>query len=193
MAVVYLRVMGALLADEALPIVDAAGLIAVCLALILACVCRTRSQRAGSAVAQVFWRDASQAGYVWAGGIGVVLAGSLADVEGLRTPIWLVLALAAGLACLAIIRYRWRRSALRTERTSPEGANGHRHRRLVSTSWEVGLLAAGIGGLLAYGAAIAHAWGHPIHWVVAGVGLAVGYALGVVVATPRFTVRPSGS
>jgi hypothetical protein len=62
---------------------------------------------------------------------------------------------------------------------------------LVSTSWEMALLGGGAGGLLLYGVTVSHSWGHPIHWLVAGVGVAVGYAVGLVLATPRFTLRRS--
>ena len=181
--------MGALLADEPLPLLEGIGLVAVSVGLILASFTRIQARRPGSRVAQLFWRDLSQAGYVWAGATIVVLAGGLAEVEGLRVPIWLLLTILAGLACLAIARMRWARHAAAAARRPVDDSNRPERPRLVSTSWEVALLGGGIGGLLVYGAAVSHAWGHPIHWVIAGVGVAVGYAIGLIVATPRYTVR----
>lgn len=184
--------MSALFADEPLLALEAIGLMAVSMGLILASTARARSQREGGGVAEVFWRDVGQAGYVWAGTTAVVLAGALGGVEGLRVPFWLLLAIATGLACLLIARYRWLRTALGNGRLAIEDASRHRP-RLASTSWEIGLLGAGAGGLLAYGGSVAHAWGHPIHWLVGIVGLGMGYAVGVVLATPRFTARTARS
>ena len=181
--------MGALLADESLPILEVVGLVAVSVGLILASFTRIQARRPGSRVAQLFWHDLSQAGYVWAGATIVVLAGGIAEVEGLRVPIWLLLAILAGLACLVIARLRWARTAATAARRSMDDSSRPERPRLVSTSWEVALLGGGVGGLLVYGAAVSHAWGHPVHWLIAAVGVAVGYAIGLVVATPRYTVR----
>lgn len=181
--------MGALLADEPLPILEGVGLVAVSAGLILASFTRIQSRRSGSRVAQLFWHDLSQAGYVWAGATIVVLVGGLGEVEGLRVPIWLLLALVAGLACLPIAHLRWARHAAVAARRSLDDPSRPDRPRLVSTSWEVAILGGGVGGLLAYGAALSHAWGHPIHWLIAAVGVAVGYAIGLIVATPRYSVR----
>jgi hypothetical protein len=56
--------MGALLADEPLPIVEGIGLLAVAIGLILASVAGMWSRRSESRIVQLFWRDVSQAGYV---------------------------------------------------------------------------------------------------------------------------------
>lgn len=181
--------MGALLADEPLPILEGIGLVAASVGLILASFTRIQSRRSGSPVAQLFWHDLSQAGYVWAGATIVVLVGGLGEVEGLRVPIWLLLALLAGLACLPIARLRWARHAAVAARRPVDDPSRPDRPRLVSTSWEVAILGSGVGGLLAYGAALSHAWGHPIHWLIAAVGVAVGYAIGLIVATPRYSVR----
>lgn len=180
--------MGALLADESLPILEGISLVAVSIGLILASFTRIQARRSGSRVAQLFWRDLSQAGYVWAGAMIVVLVGALGQVEGLRVPIWLLLTILAGLVCLPIARLRWARHAA-AARSSVDDSSRPERPRLVSTSWEIALLGGGVGGLVVYGAAVSHAWGHPIHWVIAGVGVAVGYAIGLIVATPRYTVR----
>ena len=188
MPVVYRPAVGLLLADEPLPILEGIALIGLSFGLILASVARIRSQRPGSRVAQVFWRDVSQAGYIWAAAAIVVLVGALAEIEGLRTPIWLLLAVLVGLACLLLARFRWLRYAAGTGRLPQDDPSRSERPRLVSTSWEVAFLGGGVGGLLVYGATVSHAWGHPIHWLVAGIGVAIGYAVGLVVSTPRYSV-----
>lgn len=60
---------------------------------------------------------------------------------------------------------------------------------MVSTTWEVALLGAAAEGLLVYMATVSHGWGHPIHWLVAALGALIGYAVGLVAATPRYTMR----
>ena len=154
--------MGALLADEPLPILEGIGLVAASVGLILASFTRIQSRRSGSRVAQVFWHDLSQAGYVWAGATIVVLVGGLGEVEGLRVPLWMLLTIVAGLAGLAIARFRWIRHVAAATRRSTDDASRPERPRLVSTAWEVAFLGGGAGGFLAYGAAISHAWGHPI-------------------------------
>lgn len=181
--------MGVLLADEALPILEGLGLVAVCFGLILASAARARSKTPGGRVALVFWRDASQAGYVWSTAATLVLLGALGEVEGLRMPIWLLLAILAGLVCLVVARVRWVRHAAGSGTSSLDDSSRPDRPQLVSTSWEIGFLGAGVGGLLAYGATVSHGWGHPIHWLVAGIGIAIGYAVGLLAATPRFTVK----
>jgi hypothetical protein len=63
------------------------------------------------------------------------------------------------------------------------------HLRLVSTTWEVAIVGAGAGGLLVYMAGMSHGWGHPVHWLGAGLGVLIGYAVGLIVATPRYTLK----
>ena len=181
--------MSAPLADEPLPMLEAVGLVAANVGIILASFTRIRARRSMSRVAQLFWNDLSQAGYVWAGAMIALLVGGLGEVKGLRTPIWLLLAILAGLTCLPIARLRWARHAAAAARRPVDDSSRPERPRLISTSWEVALLGGGVGGLLAYGAAVSHAWGHPIPWLIAGVGVAVGYAIGLIVATPRYSVR----
>jgi hypothetical protein len=140
-------------------------------------------------VAQIFWRDVSQAGYVWSGATVVVLFGGLGELEGLRTPIWLSLAIVAGLTGLVIARIRWDLRAARSGRQSLDDQSQPDGLPLVSTSWKAAVIGAGAGGLLAYGASVSHASGYSVHWLVAATGLAIGYALGLVTATPRYTVK----
>lgn len=183
--------MGTLLADQPLPIVEGIALLAVSVALILASVARTRSGRTGIRVAQVFWRDVAQAGYIWAGATATLLVSALLEIEGIRTPIWLVLALVVGLACLVIVQLRLRRQGLAPERTQADDPSRPDRPRLVSTTWEVAILGAGAGGLLVYIVTVSHSWGHPIHWLVAGLGVVIGYAVGLIISTPRYTLKRS--
>ena len=183
--------MATLLADQPLPILEGISLFAVCASLILASVARTRSGPSGNRVAQIFWRDVAQAGYLWAGAVAALLVTALLEIEGVRTPIWLVLALIAGVVCIVIVRLRWRRQGLASERTQADDPSRPDRPRLVSTTWEVGILAAGASGLLVYLVTVSHSWGHPVHWLLAGFGAAVGYAIGLVVATPRYTLKRS--
>ena len=183
--------MATLLADRPLPIIEGVALLAVCAALILASVARTRSRRSGNPAAQIFWRDVGQAGYIWAGATTTLLVSALLEIEGLRTPIWLVLALIVGLVCIVIVRLRWRRQGLVSERTHADDPSRPDRPRLVSTTWEVAILAAGAGGLLVYMVTVSHSWGHPIHWLVAGLGVVIGYAVGLIISTPRYTLKRS--
>lgn len=181
--------MGALFADEPLPIIEGLALVAVSIGLILASLARERSRSTDGRVAQIFLRDASQAGYLWSAATFVLLLGGLGEVEGVRTPIWLVVAVAVGSICLVIVRLRWVRSGLASARSTVDDPSRLDRPRIASTSWEVALLAAGAGALLFYGVTVAHAWGHPIHWAIALIGGAFGYAMGLALATPRYTVR----
>lgn len=183
--------MGTLLADQPLPILEGIALFAVGLAIVLASAARSRSQRPGNRVGQVFWRDVSQAGYIWAAATSALLASALLGIEGLRIPIWLFVALVVGLVCLVIVGLRWRRQGLASERTHADDPSRPDRARLVSTTWEVAILGAGAGGLLVYLVSVSHSWGHPIHWLVAGLGGVVGYAVGLIVATPRYTLERS--
>lgn len=51
--------MGALLADEPLPIIEGIGLVAMSASLILASFMRIQSRGSGSRVVQLFWHDLS--------------------------------------------------------------------------------------------------------------------------------------
>jgi hypothetical protein len=180
-----------LVADQTLPILDGIALLGIGIAITLASVARSASQRPGNRVARVFWRDVSLAGYIWAAATFSLLVGSIAGIDGLRVPIWLALALIVGIVCLAIARLRWRRQGLMSERTQVDDPTRPDPPRLVSTAWEVAILGAGGGGLLVYMATLSHGWGHPIHWLVAGLGAVIGYAVGLIVATPRYSLKRS--
>ena len=181
------------LADEPLLIMEGMALLGASLGLILAAVARARARRSPDRIARIFWDDVSRAGYIWAVATMLVLVGALGDVEGLRVPVWLLLSIIVGVVCLVITRLRWAllgRSAERTrvdDPARPEGA------RLASRSWEVAMLSGGGGALLVYGLSAAGAWGHPIHWLAAGIGAVLGYAVGLILATPRYTVKRDSS
>jgi hypothetical protein len=181
--------MATLLADQRLPIIEGIALLAVCAALILAPVARTRSRRSGDRVAQVFWGDVGQAGYIWAGATTILLVSALLEVEGILTLIWLVLALTVGLVCIVIVRLRWRRLGLVSERTQTDDLSWPDRPQLVSTTWKVAILGAGGGGLVVYMVSVSHSWGHPIPWLEAGLGVVVGYVVGLIIATPRYTLK----
>ena len=185
--------MGVLLADESLPIIEGLALATISLGLILASVARVKSTRPTSRVIQIFWRDASHAGYLWSATTIVLLFGALGEVEGLRTPIWLIMAVVVGSVALAVVRLRWVRSGFAYVKPTVDDPSRPGRPRIASTSWEIALLAAGAGGLLVYGITVAHVWGHPIHWGFALIGGAYGYVMGLALATPRYTVRTRGA
>lgn len=181
--------METLLADQGSPILDGIALLGVGIAIILAAVARSYSQRPGNRVAQIFWRDVSQAGFAWAAATFALLLGALVGIEGILPPIWLLLATTVGMVILVTVRIRWRRLGLATKRTQGDDPSRPDRPLLVSITWEVAILGAGAGGLFVYMANAAHSWGHPIHWLVAGLGALIGYAVGLVVATPRYTPK----
>jgi len=185
--------MGALLADEPSPIIQGMALVAVSVGLILASVARARSNQAGARVAQIFWREVSEAGYLWAAATIVLLFGAVGDVEGVRAPIWLLVAVVVGVIAAIVVRLRWLGSGLASARSTVDDPSRRERARVVSTSWEIGLLGASVGALAAYGVTISHAWGHPIHWGIALIGGALGYSMGMVLTTPRYTVRTVGT
>lgn len=185
--------MGALLADEPSPIIAGMALVAVSVGLILASVARARSRLAGARVVKIFWREVSQAGYLWAAATIVLLFGALGEVEGVRAPIWLVVAVVVGVIAAIVVRVRWLGSGLASASTTVDGPNRRDRPHVVSTSWEIALLGASVGALAAYGVTISHVWGHPIHWGIALIGGALGYSMGMVLTTPRYTVRAVGT
>lgn len=187
--VVYRPVMEALLADQAEPILEWIALLGLGIAIMLSSVARSRSQRPGNRVSQVFWRDLSQAGFSWAAGTFALLVASLVGIVGLRSPIWLLLAIIAGMVSLALVRLRLRRLGPVPEPSLADDPSRPDRPRLVSTTWEVGILGAGAGGLLVYLASLSHGWGHPIHWLVAGLGALFGYAAGLIAGTPRYALK----
>lgn len=187
--VVYRPAMEALFAEQALPVLEGIALLGVGIAIILSSAARSSSRRPGNRMAQVFWRDVSQAGFTWAIGTFALLVGSLVGFDGLGAPIWLVLAIIVGTVSLALVLLRWRRLRPAPEQSPADDPGRPDRPRLVSTTWEIGILGAGAGGLLVYIASLSHSWGHPIHWLVAGLGALFGYAVGLIAGTPRYTLK----
>ncbi|MEX1173219.1 MAG: hypothetical protein WEG56_11490 [Chloroflexota bacterium] len=178
-----------LFADVGNAYVEGVGLLAALIGSGIGTAAGSRAGRSANPVIVMYWRDLSRAAYVWTGATGATVAGSLIGIEGLRMPALVIVEIViAGVATLVAWR-SWHSDGLRlVDRLRDPAASGS-SRRLESRAWEVGLLAAGIGGVVAYGASVAHPWAHPMHWIIAVVGAGLGYAAGLVVATPRFVVR----
>lgn len=183
------RTVDVLLGDRPIAIVEGLALAAAAAGLLLSSVARQRASGSANRVAELFWHDVSLAGYVWATATVALLAGGLMGIEGLRIPIWLLVAIVVGIACLGIVRLRWARQGLASASSAVDDTSRPDRPRLASTTWEVATLAAFAAGLLVYGVTMSHGFGHPVHWLVAAVGAAVGYAIGLVVGTPRYIVK----
>ena len=166
-----------------------AGLTVAGLLLAAALTFRRRATRLDGTVLEVFWRDVATMGLTLA---GVLVAPSLAaivPIEGLGQPLWIVVAVAAAVGAAALLAVRWRSQELgMASRQRPVTPTAAPQRRLISTSWEIGMLGAGGAGLVTYLLSAGHAFGHPIHWLIAGLGIFIGYAFGIGAVTPRFTL-----
>ena len=139
---------------------------------------------------EVFWRDAATIGLTLAGGVAVPSLAGVVPVEGVGQPIWIVVGLAAVVAVAALLLVRWPGQELGTAlRRGPASPTGAPQRQLISTSWEISILGAGIAGFGMYLVTAGHAFGHPIYWVIAALGLLIGYAFGIGVVTPRFRLQ----
>lgn len=137
--------------------------------------------------AAIFFSDTSTVLAVLGVASALVSAAIALGFEGLGRPLWLLIVIAAlALAAVLLVR-KWRAEvsadAQRCRRVTPAGAP---ESRLVSTAWERGVVVAGVAGLLTYIMTADHGFGHPPHWIVAGVGVLVGYALAVAATTPHF-------
>lgn len=171
-----------------------AGLAVSILVLAAAWNTRRRAARLEGTVLEVFWRDTATIGLTLA---GVLVAPSLAaivPIEGVGQPIWIVVGLVAVVVAAGLLLIRWRGQELGiASRRRPVTPTAAPQRRLISTGWEIGMLGAGIGGLGTYLVTAGHVFGHPIHWVIAVLGLSVGYAFGIGAVTPRFRLQaPTG-
>lgn len=182
-----------LLADRPSTLFEGVALFGTALALALGSIARTRALTAANSVVAVFWTDASRTAWTWAAATGTTLAGALLEIEGLAMPIWLLVETVTGVALPVLLRHRWRSTGMEIAARVPAAPVGTRPRRVVGTTWEAGLLGAAVAGMGAYLITMAHVWGHPIHWIVAGIGAALGFAVGIAAATPRYSVRgPAG-
>lgn len=176
------------------PVIVAAGLAALVATAIG--LWRRRSVRrrpARGPAYQVFREDVATALLFWGVAELAFTAGWLLRIEGLRMPIWSYLGAGVGVAIGFLVWRRERRSwpALAKTDGVEQLADGSIQRG-VSQTWEMGILLAGGAGLGSYLAAAGHGYGHPIHWVITGLMLLGGFALGVTAWTPRFkltTVR----
>ncbi len=166
-----------------------AGVTVSCLVLAAALTARRRAAQLGGTVLEIFWRDVATVGVTLAGVVAAPSLAAIVPVEGLGQPLWIAVAVAAVVVAAALLVGRWRSqelgAAARRRSVTPTGAP---ERRLISTSWEIGMLGAGSSGFGTYLASAGHAFGHPIHWLIAGLGLLIGYALGIGAVTPRFTL-----
>lgn len=179
-----------LFAEPAPPAWPIAGLGVSVLAVVGARVARWRAARLEGTVLEVFWHDAATIAITLAGVTGVASFAAIVPVEGLGQPIWIVVGAVAAIAAVALLVFRWRTQELgMASRRRPLTPTAAPERRLISTGWEVGMAVAGVAGLGTYVVTAGHAFGHPIHWVIAGFGLFVGYALGIGFTTPRFRLE----
>lgn len=153
-------------------------------------VARHRAARSSGTVLEVFWRDVATIGLTLASVLAVPSLAAIVPVEGLAQPVWIVLATGAVVAVAVLLLVRWRSQELgAAARRRPLTPTAAPQRRLISTGWEIGMIAAGVAGLTTYLLTAGHAFGHPIHWLIAGLGLFIGYAFGIGIVTPRFTLE----
>ena len=122
--------------------------------------------------------------------VAAVSAALAFGVEGVGRPLWLVVALVGVAFAGGLLAWRWRAEmATLANRYRPVTPTGAPERRIVSTAWEIGIMAAGGAGLLTYLGTADHRFGHPLHWVLAVVGVLLGYALGIGAVTPRVRLQ----
>lgn len=180
-------------ADPAPVIWAIAALTVSGLLLAVAWTARRRAAQLEGTVLEVFFRDVATITRTLSGVVAVPSLAAIAGIERIGQPLWIVISFATVLATAALLLIRWRRQelgpALRRRPVNPTGAP---QRRLISTSWEIGVVGAGLAGLATYLITAGHGFGHPIHWVIAALGLFIGYAFGIGVATPRFTLEKPG-
>lgn len=121
--------------------------------------------------------------------VGVVLGWAL-RLEGLRMPAWSYLGLLIG-AAIAVVA--WRKDHDRAWSADARAEGGDEltdagTRQVRSETWEFGILGAAVIGLVTYMVSVGHAFPHPLHWVISGLGMLAGYGLGIAVWTPRAKV-----
>lgn len=171
-----------------------ATLVGLAFALVAGLFARARSARRVDSVGRIVLADSGTAALAWAAAAAIVLGGSIANVDGLRMPFLSIIVLGSGGNLAFILARRWRHLTPTRSSAAAADASSSSRPRLIATTWEVGLAGAAAGAFALYALTIGHAtlaqpWGHPIHWIVALVGGAVGYAAGLGLATPRYTVR----
>jgi len=170
-----------------------AGLTVAGLATGAGLVARRRAAGLPGSVVEVFWRDAATIAYTLAAVLAVPSLAALVPVEGIGQPIWIVVGSAASVAAVGLLAVRWRGQGLgAAPRRRPLTPTAAPERRLIPTGWEIGMVVAGMAGLGTYLISAGHAFGHPIHWLIAVLGLLIGYAFGIGLVTPRFTLAKPG-
>ena len=171
-----------------------AGLAVSGLVLAATFVARRRAARTAGSVLEVFWSDVATIGRTLAGVVAAPSLAAIVPIEGLGQPLWILVAVAAVVLTAALLVLRWRGQELgNAARRRPITPTGAPQRRLTSTGWEIGILGAGGTALGTYLVTVGHTFGHPIHWLVAGLGLFMGYAFGIGAVTPRFRLeQPNG-
>jgi len=175
-----------LFADGPQPLLGVAGGAAAAVLAAVGLALRHRGARHAGTVLALFMADVSGVLFALAIAVGVVSAALTLGVEGPGSPIWLLVAVLGAVAALALLGWRWRTSlagVVRGRRTTPTGTPA---RDISSTAWEIGVLVGGGAALLTYLVTADHGFGHPPHWILAGLGGLVGYAVGIAAATPRF-------
>lgn len=156
-------------------------------------VARRRATGLPGSVLEVFWRDAATVAFTLAAVLAVPSLAALVPVEGIGQPVWILVGAMASVAAIGLLVVRWRSQGLGTApRRRPVTPTGAPERRLISTGWEIGMAVAGLAGLGTYLISAGHAFGHPIHWAIAVLGLLIGYAFGIGLVTPRFTLEKPG-
>lgn len=170
------------------------GLAASGLVLAAALAARRRAALSEGTVLEVYWRDVATIALTMAGIVAVPSLAAIVPVEGIGQPLWIAVAVSAAVAIAALLVVRWRSQELgAAARRRPLTPTAAPQRRLISTGWEIGMVVAGVAGLGTYLFTAGHGFGHPIHWLIAGLGLFVGYAFGIGAVTPRFTLEKPGA
>lgn len=179
-----------LVSDQPQPVLGVAGLTVAGALAVGGLLLRRRADRFEGSVLSVFLSDAGTVLAVLAVTFALVSGALALGIEGIGSPLWLLIA-AVGLAvCLALLVWRWlgeiAPQAGRYRRATPTGVP---ERRIVSSSWEIAIAVAAGAGLLTYLATADHRFGHPLHWILAVLGLLLGYAVGIGASTPRFRLQ----
>lgn len=179
-----------LVSEQPQQVVGVGGLTLAGLLAVGALLLRRRAERFEGTVVSVFLGDAGTVLGVLAITASLVSAALALGVEGVGRPLWLVITVIGVAVAAALLVRRWRgefaSQARRYRRATPTGAP---ERRIVSTTWEIGIVVAGGAALLTYLGTADHQFGHPLHWILAVVGLLLGYALGIGAMTPRFRLQ----
>ncbi len=178
-----------LVSDQPQPVVGVAGLTLAGLLAVIGSLLRRRAERFEGTVLSVFVSDAGTVVSVLALTVALVSAGLALGVEGVGRPLWLLIAVMAVTVAAALLVWRWREFAPHVERYRRLTPTGVPERQIVSTTWETGIVVAGGAALLTYLGTADHQFGHPLHWILAVVGLMLGYALGIGATTPRFRLQ----